>query len=91
MTKKELINTVAEKANLPKYVAADAVSATTDALTEALARGEKVLLPGFGVFETKTYPAHEGFNPKTKEPVLVQESHRVIFRNARALKNAVAK
>lgn len=52
MTKSELISAVAEKANLSKKDAESAISAVTEAITEALAEGDKVSLVGFGTFSS---------------------------------------
>ena len=54
MNKTELIAAVAEKADLSKKDAEAAITATVDAITEALTQGEKVQLVGFGSFEVKT-------------------------------------
>ena len=56
MNKTELIAAVAEKADLSKKDAEAAITATVDAITEALTQGEKVQLVGFGSFEVKTGP-----------------------------------
>ena len=53
MTKAELINVVAQKTELSKKDSEKAVSAVVDAITEALASGDKVSLVGFGTFEVK--------------------------------------
>ena len=63
MNKTELIAAVAEKADLSKKDAEAAITATVDAITEALTQGEKVQLVGFGSFEVKTRAARVGRNP----------------------------
>ena len=66
MNKTELINAVAEKAELSKKDAEAAVTAMIDAITGALVEGEKVQLVGFGAFEVKARAERVGRNPQTK-------------------------
>ena len=65
MTKSEFISAVAEKANLSKKDAESAINAVTEAITEALAEGDKVSLVGFGTFSVKDRAARTGINPRT--------------------------
>ena len=65
MNKTELINAVADKTQLSKKDAEAAITATVEAIAEALTREEKVQLVGFGSFEVKTRAARVGRNPKT--------------------------
>ena len=85
MTKAELINVVAQKTELSKKDSEKAVVAVTDAISEALAAGEKVALVGFGTFEVKERAAREGINPRTKEKKLPS------FKAGKALKEIVSK
>ena len=62
MNKTELINAVAEQADLSKKDAEAAITAVVDAITQALTQGEKVQLVGFGSFEVKTRAARVGRN-----------------------------
>ena len=64
MTKAELINVVAQKTELSKKDSEKAVSAVVDAITEALASGDKVSLVGFGTFEVKERGERKGINPR---------------------------
>ena len=68
MNKTELINAVAEKAELSKKDAEAAVTAMIDAITGALVEGEKVQLVGFGAFEVKARAERVGI-PASKTPV----------------------
>jgi len=90
MTKAELISAVAEKSNLTKKDSDKAVSAVIDAITEALKKGEKVSLVGFGTFEVKKRAARMGINPRTKEPMPIPSSKLPAFKAGKALKEAVA-
>ena len=90
MNKTELIAAVAEKAELSKKDAEAAVSATVDAITEALKQGEKVQLVGFGSFEVKSRAARTGRNPKTMETIQIPASKAPVFKAGKALKGIVA-
>ena len=90
MNKTELIAAVAEKADLSKKDAEAAITATVDAITEALTQGEKVQLVGFGSFEVKKREARVGRNPKTKEEIQIPASKVPVFKAGKALKDAVA-
>ena len=90
MNKTELINAVAEKADLSKKDAEAAITATVDAIAEALTQGEKVQLVGFGSFEVKTRAARVGRNPKTGEEIPIAEAKLPVFKAGKALKDAVA-
>ena len=89
MNKTELIAAVAEKAELSKKDAEAAVTATIDAITEALVREEKVQLVGFGSFEIKSRAERVGRNPKTKEAITIPASKVPVFKAGKALKDAV--
>lgn len=89
MTKAELINVVAEKANITKVDATKAVNATFEAITEAMKIGDKVALVGFGTFAVKERTARTGINPLTKEPIEIPASKAPAFKAGKALKDAV--
>ena len=91
MNKTELIAAVAEKAELSKKDAEAAVSAVVDSITEALRKGEKVQLVGFGSFEVKTHAERMGRNPQTKEPIPIPASKAPVFKAGKPLKDAVAR
>ncbi|MBS5661521.1 MAG: HU family DNA-binding protein [Clostridiales bacterium] len=91
MTKTELINAVAEKAELTKKDADKAVSAVIDTITESLAKGEKIQLVGFGTFEVRERAAKEGINPATKEKMNIPAKKVPAFKAGKALKDVVAK
>ena len=91
MNKTELISAVAEKTALTKKDSEKAVAAALEAISEALAAGEKVQLVGFGVFETKTRAARTGRNPRTKEEIEIPAGCVPVFKAGKALKDAVSK
>lgn len=89
MNKTELVAAVVTKADLSKKDAEAAVKAVLDAVTEALADGEKVALVGFGTFEVKERAARTGKNPRTGEAIEIPASKVPSFKAGAALKNAV--
>ena len=91
MNKTELVAAIAEKANLTKKDSEAALVAMVEAVTEALAKGDKVQVIGFGSFEVKTRAARTGRNPKTKEAIEIAASKYPVFKAGKALKDKVAK
>ncbi|RDV80748.1 HU family DNA-binding protein [Ammonifex thiophilus] len=89
MNKADLVAAVAEKSGLKKNEAAKAVDAFFAVVQEALARGEKVAVPGFGAFvviETKEKKAR---NPQTGKEITIPAGKAVRFRPGKQLKEAV--
>ena len=91
MNKTELINTVAENAGLTKKDTERVIAATIDAITEALVKGERVQISGFGTFETKAREARMGRNPHTKEAIEIPATRVPSFKASKTLKDTVAK
>ena len=89
MKKVELVEAVAEKAGLTKADATRAIDATFEAITEALANGDKVTLVGFGTFGVSKRAAREGRNPRTGATVQIAARKAVSFKAGSALKEAV--
>ena len=89
MNKTQFIEVVALKSGLKKKEADAAVSATIEAIAEALKAGDKVQLIGFGTFEVKERGAREGRNPKTGEAMTIAASKRPVFSAGKALKDSV--
>src|SRR5699024_10492675 len=69
MNKTELVDAVADDADLSKADASRAVDAMIDAVTDALKKGDKVSLVGFGVFSVRERAARQGRNPKTGQSI----------------------
>ena len=90
MNKTELIAAIAEKAELSKKDAEAALNASVEAISEALAQGDKIQLIGFGSFEVKERAARVGRNPKTKEEIQIPASKYPVFKAGKALKDRVA-
>ena len=91
MTKKELVDEVAKKAELSRKEAAAAVGATLDSITGALKKGQKVQIVGFGTFEVRKRKARTGINPQTNEKIRIPASKAPAFRAGKALKAAIAR
>lgn len=89
MNKNELIAAVAEKSDLTKAKAAEAVDAFIDAITETLAAGDEVRLVGFGTFAVSHRAASEGRNPRTGNVIKIAASNQPKFKAGKALKDAV--
>ena len=91
MNKTELVAAVAENAGLTKKDAERVVNASIDAITAALAKGEKVQISGFGTFESKTREARIGRNPHTKEAIEIPATRVPAFKPSKALKDLISK
>lgn len=89
MNKTELIAEVAEKAGLTKKDADAAVKAVVDAITEALVKGDKVQLVGFGTFEVRERAARFGRDPRTGESMEIAAFKSPAFKVGQGLKDAV--
>ena len=91
MNKGELVAAVAAKTELSKKQSEAALNGIVDVITDALVKGEKVQLIGFGTFETKARPARTARNPRTGEAVKIAASKAPAFKAGKALKDAVNK
>ena len=80
MNKTELVNAIAEKANLTKVDAKNALDATLAAIAEALNNDDKVALVGFGTFAVTEKAARTGINPRTKEKIEISARKVVKFK-----------
>ena len=90
MNKTERIAEGANKAGLSRKDAEKALGAVVETITEAVVKGDKVQLVGFGSFETKQREARTGRNPKTKETIEIPATRVPVFKAGKALKDAVA-
>lgn len=89
MNKNELVSAVSKKAEISKKDAVKVVDATFAAIEEALAKGEKVQLIGFGTFEVRERAARKGRNPQTGEEIEIPASKIPAFKPGKSLKNSV--
>ncbi|MCF0120659.1 MAG: HU family DNA-binding protein [Oscillospiraceae bacterium] len=91
MNKAELVNKIAADSGLSKKDSEKALTTALDAITEALANGEKVSLVGFGIFDIKERAERVGRNPRTGEATTIPASRVPQFKPGKSLKEAVTK
>lgn len=89
MNKTELINAIAEGAELSKADAKKALEAFMSALTGALKGGDKVALIGFGTFSVADRPSLTGINPRTQEQISIPAKKIVKFKAGAELDDAI--
>ncbi len=89
MNKGDLVAAIAAKTGETKKNAEAAVNALVDVVTEALVKGDKVQLVGFGSFEVRKRAARKGRNPQTKEEIKIPASKAPVFKAGKALKELV--
>ncbi len=89
MNKTEFIAAIAEKAELSKKDAEQALKAFTDVVEEELKKGEKIQLVGFGTFEVSERAAREGRNPQTGATMKIEACKVPKFKPGKALKDSV--
>ena len=87
--KTELVSVVSEKTEFSKKESAQIVDALFASIEEALAKGEKVQLIGFGTFEVRERAARKGRNPQTGAEIEIPASKVPAFKPGKALKDAV--
>ncbi|HIK37524.1 MAG: HU family DNA-binding protein [Geminocystis sp.] len=91
MNKGELVDAVAAKAEVTKKQADAVITATIEAIMEAVSAGDKVTLVGFGSFESRYRKAREGRNPKTGETMEIPATFVPTFSAGKLFKEKVAK
>ncbi len=89
MNKSELVDAVADSADLSKASAARAVDAVVEAITGTLKKGDTVALLGFGTFLVRDRAARSGRNPRTGETIQIKASKVPAFKAGKALKEAL--
>ena len=80
MTKSQLIELVSARSGLTRKKAEHLVNTIFDSMEDALVRGDRIEIRGFGSFKTKHYPAYTGRNPKTGAPISVSEKVLPVFK-----------
>jgi DNA-binding protein HU-beta len=91
MNKSDLVASMAEKGGLSKKDAEKALNAFMESVEDALVKGDKVQLIGFGSFEVRKRAERKGRNPQTKEELTIPASKAPIFKVGKALKDEVNK
>ncbi len=89
VNKAQLIDSIAEAADLPKTVAGKALDAVLECISKSLASGDIVALMGFGTFSVKDRAARLGRNPKTGAEIHIKAAKVPNFKAGKALKDAV--
>jgi len=89
VNKSELIEAIAESADITKAEAGRALDVTIAAVTGALKEGDQVALVGFGTFSVKDRAARTGRNPQTGAPIEIAAAKIPGFKAGKALKDAV--
>ena len=89
MKKTDVINAVADAADLSKADAGRALDAFINVVTKALKSGDSVTLTGFGTFAVRKRSARQGRNPQTGEVLKIKASKNPGFKAGKALKDAV--
>lgn len=89
MNKSELIDRIADQADISKSQAERALTAATEQITNELAGGGTVSLVGFGTFQVKARAARTGRNPQTGEALELPATKAPSFKAGKALKEAV--
>lgn len=89
MNKGDLINKIAEEANLTKAQAGDALNAVLDSVAKTLKDGGKVTLVGFGTFSVSHREARSGRNPQTGATINIPAKNVVKFKPGKELSDSV--
>ena len=89
MNKSELVDHVAESADISKAAATRAVESALEAITQSLSNGESVALVGFGTFLVRESAARAGRNPKTGEAIQISAAKVPALKAGKALKDAL--
>ena len=91
MNKTELIAITAQNTGMTKKDTERVLNAALDAMTAAMAQGEKVQLSGFGTFDVKAREARIGRNPHTKETIDIPATNVPVFKASKALRDLIGK
>lgn len=89
MNKSNLIEQIMLKANLPKKQAEDSVNLVFDLMCDALIKGERIEIRGFGSFVVRSYGSYQGRNPRTNQSIEVKPKKLPYFKVGKELKERV--
>ena len=89
MNKQELIDLIAENADISKLSAEAALNSFLEGVTTTLKKGGKVSIPGFGSFETSQRAARSGRNPQTGETITIPAATVAKFKAGKKLKDSI--
>lgn len=88
MNKTQLVDKIAQSADMSKASAGRVLDAFIEAVGDTLESGDQVALVGFGTFSVRTRAARTGRNPKTGEEIQIEEAKVPAFKAGKALKEA---
>lgn len=89
MTKADLINLISEKAGITRVKAETVVNTIFDSMVEALQKGDRIEIRGFGSFVNRKYDAYKGRNPRTGEVIEVEQKKLPFFKVGKELKEEI--
>lgn len=89
MNKTDLIDVIAEHADISKVVAGRTLDVVINAITESLSKGEPVTLVGFGTFDVSQRKARSGRNPQTGAVISIPATKAPHFKAGKNLKDKV--
>jgi DNA-binding protein HU-beta len=89
MTKAEFVDKLAEKGEITKKQASEAIELIFSTLSDVLVAGEEIAIPGFGKFSVIDRKARTGLNPQTKKKIKIPAKKAPKFTGAKALKDSV--
>lgn len=89
MKKSEIVDLMAQKADISKAAASDALDALLGGITGALKSGDSVTFVGFGTFSVSERAARDGRNPRTGETIKISASKQPKFKAGKGLKDAL--
>jgi DNA-binding protein HU-beta len=90
LNKAELVEELAQRTGLSKAEAGKAFNQTLNIISDSVADGDKVTIPGFGTFEKRERPARTARNPQTGEPIKIKKTNAPAFKAGAGLKKYVA-
>ena len=86
MNKQELIENIAESADITKAAAARALDTVVESITDSLKKGDSVVLVGFGTFSVRDRAARTGRNPQTGQEIQIAAAKVQLSRRAKHLR-----
>ncbi len=89
MTKSQLVTILAEEANITRLKAEVVVNTLFDSISEALVKGDRVEIRGFGSFVNREYGAYEGRNPRTGAVIDVKQKKVPFFKAGKELREYI--
>lgn len=89
LTKADLVERVQDDLGLARKDSADLVDGVLEILKQALERGEKVKISGFGNFTVRQKSARPGRNPQTEQPIVIPKRRVLVFKPSQVLRAAL--